>query len=85
MMERPANAEHLGPPDLGDALATAGVLFHFIAGSEELRTRLARWTEHHEGDLDDQIVLWYLTECHKLLEPECDLPMDWDAHPGRSR
>jgi hypothetical protein len=63
----------------------AGVLCHFVGGSEELRTRLAKWMEHHEGDLDENIVLWYLTECHALLEPGCQQPFDWDPHPGRKR
>jgi hypothetical protein len=41
--------------------------------------------EHHEGDLDEKGIKWYLAECHALLEPGCDLPLDWDAHPGRAR
>lgn len=84
-MNRPEGAEHVPEPDREAALVLAGVLCHFVGGSEELRTRLARWMEHHEGDLDEQIVLWYLTQCHALIEPDCTLPMDWDAHPGRTR
>lgn len=84
-MNRPEQAAGLETPDRDDALAMAGTLFHYIAGSEELRTRLARWMEHHEGDLDEQTVLWYLTECHKVLEPGCTLPIDSDVHPGRTR
>jgi hypothetical protein len=84
-MDKPANALHLPEPDKNDALIMAGVLFHFVGGSEELRTRLAKWMEHHEGDLDENIVLWYLTECHALLEPGCQQPFDWDPHPGRKR
>jgi hypothetical protein len=84
-MKRPDNAEGLPAPDREAAMATAGVLFHFVAGSTELRERLAKWMEHHEGDLDEQIVLWYLTECHALVEPDCGLPMDEDFHPGRTR
>jgi hypothetical protein len=84
-MKRPDNAGHVPAPDRDAALATAGALFHFVGGSAELRERLARWMEHHEGDLDEQIVLWYLAECHKLMEPGCDVPMDWAAHPGRPR
>ena len=82
---RPAAAEHLPPPSENDAIATAGVLFHFVGGSQELRERLARWMEHHDGDLDAEIVAWYLGECHRLLEPECELPLDADFHPGRVR
>ena len=84
-MKRPGNAGHLPAPDWGDALTMAGVLFHYVGGSKELRERLARWMEHHEGDLDEQIILWYLTQCHALLEPDCELPMDGDVHPGRTR
>jgi len=84
LLSRPANAV-LPPPSLEDALSTAGVLFHYVGGSPELRERLAKWLEHHEGDLDDQTVLWYLTACHALLEPDCTEPMGWDAHPGRQR
>jgi hypothetical protein len=84
-VKRPDNAEHLPAPDRDDAMATAGALFHFVGGSTELRERLAKWMEHHEGDLDEQIILWYLTECHALLEPDCKMPFDWDAHPGRTR
>ena len=82
---RPANAGHLPPPTRDDAMAMAGMLFHYVGGSKELRGRLARWIEHHEGDLDEDIVLWYLAACHAVLEPGCELPMDWDAHPGRTR
>ena len=85
VIQRPADADHAQQPDLGDALVMAGVLCHYVGGSAELRTRLARWLEHHQGDLDEQIVLWYLSACHALLEPACRLPMDWDAHPGRTR
>jgi len=85
-MKRPDNAEHVPPPDLAAAQSTAGVLFHFVGGSKELRERLARWMEHHEGDLDEQIVQWYLTACHELLEPECREPLDaFSPHPGRTR
>lgn len=85
MNARPPGSGHLPAPDMEAAESMAGVLFHYVAGSAELRERLARWIEHHEGDLDEQIVLWYLTECHRLLEPGCSLPMNWDAHPGRKR
>jgi len=84
-MERPANAEHLPVPDLDDALATAGVLMHFVGGSLELRGRLARWMEHHAGDLDEQVVLWYLGECHAQLEPDCAEPLEANLFPGRTR
>ena len=85
-MKRPANAQHLpAPAPVDDARVFAGVLMHFIGGSTELRTRLARWMEHHEGDLDEQIILWYTAECHQLLEPDCTLPLDGDMHPGRPR
>jgi hypothetical protein len=84
-LSRPGSAAHLPVPDEDAALSTAGVLFHYIGGSAELRERLARWLEHHEGDLDDETVLWYLTACHALLEPDCDLPIGWDPHPGRQR
>jgi len=85
-MKRPDNAEHLPPPDFPDALIMAGVLCHYVAGSLELRERLARWMEHHEGDLDENIILWYLTACHELLEPGCQAPMDgFSPHPGRTR
>jgi hypothetical protein len=84
-VNRPANAAHLPAPDKDDALTMAGVLFHYVGGSKELRGRLARWIEHHEGDLDEQIILWYLTRCHELLEPDCELPLDTDFHPGRTR
>lgn len=84
-MDKPANASHVLTPDLEAAQATSGMLFHFIAGDRDLRTRLARWIEHHEGDLDEQIVLWYLTACHTLLEPGCTEPMGWNPHPGRTR
>ena len=63
IMKRPDNAGHLPAPSREDAMAMAGVLFHFTGGSTELRERLARWMEHHEGDLDEQIILWYLTGC----------------------
>lgn len=84
-MNRPEGAEHVPAPDKAAAESMSGVLFHFVAGSKELRWRLARWMEHHEGDLDEQIVAWYLTECRAQLEPDCALPLDWDAHPGRTR
>lgn len=84
-MNRPASAGHIPDPDLAAAQATAGTLFHFVGGSAELRERLARWMEHHPGDLDGQIVLWYLEACHQLLEPDCALPLDADVHPGRTR
>lgn len=84
-LSRPEGYGHLPAPDRGAALTMAGVLFHYVGGSTELRERLARWLEHHEGDLDEQVILWYLTECHALLEPGCPEPMDWDAHPGRQR
>lgn len=84
-MNRPENAEHVPAPDLAAAKSMGGVLFHFVGGSRELRERLARWIEHHKGDLDEQIVLWYLTECHELLEPECMIPVEADFHPGRQR
>lgn len=84
-MSRPANAKDLPAPDVEAALTMAGVLFHFVGGSPELRERLVRWMEHHEGDLDEKVILWYLTEAHALLEPECRLPMDADVHPGRPR
>jgi len=84
-MKHPDSAVHLPPPELTDAIIMGGVLMHFVGGSPELRTRLARWLEHHDGDLDEQIVLWYLTACHALLEPDCALPLDGDMHPGRQR
>lgn len=84
-LARPENAGHLPAPSQEDALAMAGVLFHYVGGSPELRERLAKWLEHHEGDLDDGIVRWYLAACHALLEPDCDLPLDGDMHPGRQR
>jgi hypothetical protein len=82
---RPAGAEHVPLPDRDGAMATAGVLFHFVGGSEELRARLARWMEHHPGDLDEQIMRWYLGECHQLLEPGCTEPLDWAGPHGRQR
>jgi len=86
MMARPPGAEHVPAPETEeDARIFVGVLMHFVGGSEELCTRLARWMEHHEGDLDEQIVLWYLTECHRIMEPECTMPIDGDMHPGRPR
>ena len=84
-MNRPANAGHVPDPDLAAAQSTAGVLFHFTGGSPELRERLARWMEHHPGDLDEGIVHWYLDACHRLLEPDCKLPLEEDFHPGRTR
>lgn len=84
-MQRPANAAHVPMPDLASAEAMSGVLFHFVGGSKELRERLAKWMEHHEGDLDEQILLWYLTACHSLLEPGCDEQMDADFHSDRRR
>jgi uncharacterized protein (DUF2252 family) len=84
-VEKPANARHLSEPDYDDAMAMAGSLFHFVGGSKELRDRYARWMEHHEGDLDEHIVAWYLGRCHALLEPGCPEPLDADVHPGRTR
>lgn len=84
-MRRPGNAGHVPPPTRDDALVMAAVLFHFVGGSAELRGRLAKWLEHHEGDLDEQIMLWYLTGCHQQLEPGCGEPMGWSPHPGRER
>jgi hypothetical protein len=85
-MKRPENAEHVPDPDLAAAQSMAGVLFHYVAGSRELRERLARWMEHHEGDLDEQIILWYLAACHEILEPGCREPLDmYSPHPGRTR
>jgi hypothetical protein len=84
-MKRPLNAVYLEPPSYDAAMSMAGVLFHFVGGSRELRDRLARWMEHHEGDLDEQVILWYLTESHKQLEPRCTEPMDFNPYPGRVR
>jgi hypothetical protein len=84
-MPRPAGASHIPVPGKADALVMAGVLFHYVGGSKELRGRLAAWMELHPGDLDEHAVEWYLTECHALLEPDCTEPMDWNPHPGRVR
>jgi hypothetical protein len=85
-VNRPDNAEHIpAPATPGEAEVFAGVLMHFVGGSKELRERLAKWMEHHEGDLDEQIVLWYLTACHELLQPDCEMPIGGDAHLGRTR
>jgi hypothetical protein len=82
---RPPGYDHLPAPDKADALTMAGVLFHYVGGSPELCSRLAAWIQHHPGDLDADIIRWYLSECHALLEPGCTEPLDWDAHPGRTR
>jgi len=85
-VNRPANAEHVPEPTrVSDAVIFAGVLMHFVGGSEELCERLARWMEHHEGDLDAGIIRWYTATCHRLLEPDCDMPLDGNMHPGRVR
>lgn len=84
-LARPADAEHLPMPGHDAAMATAGVLFHFVGGSAELRERLAKWMQHHEGDLDERIIQWYLTACHEVLEPGCEMPLSWDPHHGRTR
>jgi hypothetical protein len=85
LMNRLANAAHISVPDKNDARVMAGVLCHYIAGSKELRERLARWMGPHEGDLEEQAVEWYLGECHALLDPDCAEPLDWAPHPGRTR
>jgi hypothetical protein len=81
---RPDDAAHVMPPTLDDAKGIVGPLMHFVGGSPELAGRFARWLEHHEGDMDADIVRWYLTQCHKLLEPECQDPIDFEI-PGRTR
>jgi hypothetical protein len=66
-----------GLPYPGDeqARATAGCLLHWVASSRGLMRLFAEAIEHHPGDLDDDVMLAYLTATHEVIEYECNLPV----------
>jgi hypothetical protein len=78
----PAAAE-LPPPDYDEALATGGVLCHFVASYPALTETFRAWVEHHPGDLTNEQVVAYLSAVHDLLVPDCDVPAADDLRPDR--
>jgi hypothetical protein len=74
---------YLPPPDRDEALATGGVLCHFVASDPATTEAFRAWIEHHPGDLDAPQVVAYLDQVHDLLAPECDLPAHDDLKPER--
>lgn len=73
----------LPAPDMDKALATVGVLCHFIASSTELTEQFRAWVEYHPGDLTAEDVTWYLSYVHDLIAPGCDTPATVDLMPER--
>lgn len=69
---------HLPEPGIEDALATAGMLVHYVASDPARREAFTRWIEHCPGDLDDDQVTGYLAKVHALLEPGCAIPAATD-------
>ena len=75
----------LPEPDLDNALATAGVLCHFIASHPAMAEVFARWVEHCPGDLDPADVSRYLSQVHDLLQPDCGIQATEDLQPPSRR
>jgi hypothetical protein len=73
----------LPPPDYDDALATGGVLCHFVASDDAMIETFRAWVEHHPGDLSAEQVVRYLSDVHDLLAPECEQPAVFDLKPER--
>ena len=72
----------LPPPDSDQALATAGMLCHFVASDPAMTETFRVWIEHHPGDLDAAQVVSYLCAVHDLLSPECE-GATFDFRPER--
>jgi hypothetical protein len=72
----------LPPPDLDAALATAGMLCHFVASDPAMTETFRAWIEHHPGDLSAGQVSDYLAAVHDLLSPGCE-PAAHDFRPER--
>jgi hypothetical protein len=73
----------LPPPDHDAALATAGVLCHFVASDPVVTETFRGWVEHHPGDLTGEQVVGYLVAVHDLLAPTCEIPASTDLKPER--
>ena len=73
----------LPPPDYDAALATGGVLCHFVASDPAMTEAFRAWVEHHPGDLDAAMVVQYLGEVHDILAPSCQAPATKDLNPWR--
>jgi hypothetical protein len=74
----------LPDPEIEDALATGGVLCHYVASDPAAAERFARWIEHCPGDLDAAAVIGYLSKVHDLLQPVCSSPAIVDLAPDRA-
>jgi hypothetical protein len=75
--------DFLPPPDMKQALATAGMLIHFVASDPPTLEAFRVWVEHHAGDLDTAQVAGYLAGTHALLSPTCEDPASYDYRPER--
>jgi hypothetical protein len=73
----------LPAPDMDQALATGGVLCHFVVSDRVITETFRGWVEHHPGDLTPAEVVWYLGLVHDLLAPTCELPAPVDLAPDR--
>ena len=76
-----APGEHLPPTTVDGALATAGVLIHWLATDAEALTRFRHWTEHCPDGLTDDDVRGVLADTHDLLSPGCPDPLIWPGPP----
>jgi len=78
-----AHLAALPPPDVDAALATAGMMIHWLQRDLRALRRFAVYTEYHPGDLTRDLP-WlrdYLWECHEILNAGCEDPRG-DAEDG---
>jgi hypothetical protein len=63
----------LDPPDMAEALVTAGAVIHWLQADAIALFRLAHWAEHCPGDLAGNLpgLRDYLWACHEILAPDC--------------
>jgi len=61
-------------PDLGEALAAAGCLLHWVASDSARVAQFAADMEHCPGDLPPALMDRYLAAVHRVLEPGCPYP-----------
>jgi hypothetical protein len=74
-----------GRAEIQDALATAGMLVHWVTSDPELIMKFAAYIEISPGQLDGATVHDYLVHAHSVLNPGCDEPMTpWPGEGSNS-